>query len=104
MLNQAYPSSLRDWNGQLYAATVGKDIANNDITGIFAYTLQQCIDACSTMNAINKDDGCKAVVLISSLKREYEMNRGANCWLKSNSTTWDGLPETRSLHVVAGKV
>jgi hypothetical protein len=104
MINNVYPSSLKDWNGKLYATTPGKDILKNDITAIFAYTLQQCIDACSTMNAINNDDNCKAVVLISTLKREYEMNKGANCWLKSNSTTWDGVAETRSNFVVAGKI
>jgi hypothetical protein len=104
MINNAYPSSLKDWGGKVYATYVGKDILNNDITGIFAYSLQQCIDACSTMNAINNDDNCKAVVLISTLAAQYELNKGANCWLKSNYTTWDGVADTRANFVVAGKL
>jgi hypothetical protein len=54
-----------------------------DITGITAYSLQQCVDACSTMNEVEGTTKCRAVALSQALSDEYGHNRGANCWLKN---------------------
>lgn len=38
------------------------------------------------MNAVNGSTICKAVVLSRDLAFFYKGNKGANCWLKSQST------------------
>lgn len=50
-----------------------------------AYTLQQCVDACSTMNMVIENKPCKAIVLSENLMQDYMGNGRANCWLKSTS-------------------
>jgi hypothetical protein len=54
-----------------------------DITGFVAYTLQQCIDACSTYNEVMANNTCQAVVLGEGLASDYRVNKGANSWLKN---------------------
>jgi hypothetical protein len=56
---------------------------DNDITSIVANTLQQCVDACSTMNHFAIAPKCKAVMLNENLASTYSNNHRANCWLKS---------------------
>ncbi|KAH7118964.1 hypothetical protein B0J11DRAFT_535738 [Dendryphion nanum] len=50
-----------------------------DITGTMAFSLQQCIDACTVVEAPR----CSAVVLGKAVAKAYRKNYGANCWLKS---------------------
>jgi hypothetical protein len=59
--------------------------AAGDLTGMVAYTLQQCVDACGTYNQVAGNTTCRAVVLISYLRDSYFGNKGANCWLKKTS-------------------
>ncbi|KAL1593809.1 hypothetical protein SLS60_010541 [Paraconiothyrium brasiliense] len=59
------------------------DFGNNDIMWFTAYTLQACIDACSSYNVGNKTNTpCKGVALAEDLSHQYNVNGGANCWLK----------------------
>ncbi|KAF2827846.1 hypothetical protein CC86DRAFT_465677 [Ophiobolus disseminans] len=89
LIDISCPSSssppLKSFNGKQYACTENRNIVGNDITGISAYSLQQCIDACSTMNT---RDGkkCAAVTIGPDLAHAYEINNGANCWLKEKSS------------------
>lgn len=65
-----------------------------DITGIYAYTLQQCIDACSTMNEVAGEIRCVAAAIGEDISGDYQLNKGANCWLKSRTdpmATADGI-------------
>ncbi|KAH7549205.1 hypothetical protein J3E72DRAFT_344457 [Bipolaris maydis] len=51
-----------------------------------AYTLEQCVDACSQYSAMgNKNETCKAVVINSQFRERYETGHGANCWLKGSA-------------------
>lgn len=51
-----------------------------------AYTLQACVDACSTYNVANKTTTpCKGVALALDLSQQYYINGAANCWLKSEA-------------------
>jgi hypothetical protein len=59
------------------------NIPGNDITGITALSLQQCVDACSTWNTRNTATPCKAVVLNADVAGSYNSNFRANCWLKT---------------------
>ena len=65
----------------------------SDITGMTAYSLQQCIDACSTMNDLAGERRCIAVALNGDLAEWYKANKGANCWLKNASRSF--MEETR---------
>jgi hypothetical protein len=74
--------------GETYDCNEQRDFVQNDITGIIAYSLSACIDACTTFNLVNANvdvPGCKAAVLSSNLKNSYNTNKGANCWLKNTA-------------------
>jgi hypothetical protein len=53
-----------------------------NLVGIVAYTVQQCIDACSSMNNVTRSSTCVAVAINNALWFEYEKN-GANCFLQN---------------------
>ncbi|EOA83796.1 hypothetical protein ACJQWK_01148 [Exserohilum turcicum] len=49
-----------------------------------AYTLEQCVDACSQYSALSQTNKtCKAAVVNANFRHQYETGSGANCWLKS---------------------
>ncbi|KAJ4005953.1 hypothetical protein NW766_010777 [Fusarium irregulare] len=56
----------------------------HDQQRFLAYTLRDCIDACTNMNQLVKDNGaqCDSVVFSWALEK-YPDNRKGNCWLKS---------------------
>lgn len=54
-----------------------------------AYSVRLCIGACSTMSIIPGAPKRRAVALSKTLSHEYNVNKGANCWLK-NMTGDDG--------------
>ncbi|USP80176.1 uncharacterized protein yc1106_07450 [Curvularia clavata] len=92
-IDNSCPSTLRSYNSKLYDC-VAKRNANEvgDIIAILAYTLQQCVDACSNMNIIAGSVKCRAVAMTNGLDYEYQNNIAANCWLKSASQPsqqWD---------------
>jgi hypothetical protein len=82
------------WDNKHYNCTKLSGIQGSDLTGISAYSIQQCIDACSTYNSIAGEDKCKAVVLNRNLKNMYTENKGGNCWLKSDVKPVEALLET----------
>ncbi|USP73584.1 hypothetical protein yc1106_00858 [Curvularia clavata] len=58
----------------------------SDLMAFTAYTLEQCVDACSQYSAMaNKNETCKAVVINSQFLQSYETGNGANCWLKGTA-------------------
>ncbi|KAH7080893.1 hypothetical protein FB567DRAFT_115092 [Paraphoma chrysanthemicola] len=88
------PSILEAYNGKGYRCFKDTDINSiGDITGITAYSLQQCVDACSTMNEVAGTTRCRAVALSQALSDEYGHNRGANCWLKNVTEPRAGRPK-----------
>jgi hypothetical protein len=52
-----------------------------------AYTLEQCVDACSQYSAMGNTTNatCKAAVIDGDFGQRYESGNGANCWLKSGA-------------------
>lgn len=57
-----------------------------DLMAFTAYTLEQCVDACSQYSAMsNKNETCKAVVINSQFREKYETGYGSNCWLKGSA-------------------
>ncbi|RBR20354.1 uncharacterized protein FIESC28_05318 [Fusarium coffeatum] len=63
----------------------------HDQQRFLAYTLRDCIDACTNMNQLVKDDHgknnsnrtkCDSVVFSWALEK-YSRNRNGNCWLKT---------------------
>jgi hypothetical protein len=64
----------------------GNEFLLSDMVGLRAYRFQDCIDACSSTNALvnNKGTGkgCKSVTFFNYLSDSYE-----NCWLKNGSVT-----------------
>jgi hypothetical protein len=86
-IDVACPQTLQDYNRKPYECDHDRTIppqagGAGDITGMVAYKLQQCVDACSTYNKVANNTTCRAVVLISYLRASYLGNQGANCWLK----------------------
>lgn len=86
-VNVTCPKDLvQSFNGKIYDCLDDSDVRDKtaDITGISAYSLQQCIDACSTMNIVVKSSKCVAVSVNKWLGEEMQINSGANCWLKTS--------------------
>jgi hypothetical protein len=52
-----------------------------------AYTLEQCVDACSQYSAMGNNTNAtrKAAVINGDFIQRYESGNGANCWLKSGA-------------------
>ncbi|KAH7392147.1 hypothetical protein DE146DRAFT_634318 [Phaeosphaeria sp. MPI-PUGE-AT-0046c] len=77
-------SKLQSWDHSTYSCHSGQDIpGQGDIAAMTAYTIQQCIDACSSMSTIPGAPKCRAVAIGKTLSHEYNVNKGANCWLKN---------------------
>ncbi|KAF2448904.1 hypothetical protein P171DRAFT_428895 [Karstenula rhodostoma CBS 690.94] len=67
-----------------YNCRESTDMGGYDIMWFTAYTLQACVDACSTYNDANMTTTpCKGVALALDMRQQYYENGGANCWLKS---------------------
>lgn len=83
-INVTCPSSLKDFKNKDFDCTndITLEGGEPDVTGMIAYNLQQCIDACSTYNELTKNATCVGVVLVSNMAQAYATNHGANCWLK----------------------
>jgi hypothetical protein len=62
-----------------YDCLTDSDISGSNITGIYAYSLQQCVDACSTMNLVKDSITCKAITLDQAAYTAYRDRFGANC-------------------------
>ena len=61
------------------------DLYGNDIAVTIAYSFQDCIDACTTLNAAQGNDTCIAVSF-SALMAKSVKSKGGNCFLKSSQT------------------
>jgi hypothetical protein len=107
--NSCPDGELKSYDNTRFTCEEHKEVSERDITGLVAYTLQICIDACAKYNEFrDMDDGdkCGGVVLASSLSHSYASSKGANCWLKtveaqrelkeSVNGTWAGLCGTTS--------
>ncbi|KAI9155727.1 hypothetical protein HJFPF1_08316 [Paramyrothecium foliicola] len=64
----------------------GNEFIMSDMVGLRAYRFQDCIDACSSTNALvdmkTTGKGCKSVTFFNYLADSYE-----NCWLKNGSVS-----------------
>ncbi|KAI8932929.1 hypothetical protein NX059_010400 [Plenodomus lindquistii] len=101
-INITCPERLRSYDGGIYdcveeynAKWVG------DITGVLAYTLQQCVDACTTYNKMQGTGKCTAVVLDRNMAQKYAANNGATCWLKNMSDPAQSYPNTTMARLVS---
>ncbi|KAM0430165.1 hypothetical protein ACHAPT_006173 [Fusarium lateritium] len=58
-----------------------------DLVGIIAYSLEDCLQACTQMNAMNDNQDtnvtCKSVSFRANLAQSYKQY-GGNCWLKDS--------------------
>lgn len=68
----------------------GKQVFVGDLVGLAAYTLGDCLTACSLYNRqsgkIGRDDGCGSVTFCTAMQR-YSRSSGANCWLKNSTVS-----------------
>lgn len=77
--------------GTRYSCTNNAAITapSSDIFSFTAYSLQQCLDACTQYNYMSKSPPCDAIViegnLNSGVKGRYKLGNGANCWLKQGA-------------------
>ena len=70
--NHDYP------NGSFAAGNIG---TIRDITGIIAYSMNDCMDACSTMNQLQYGPVCAGVTFNAAMSMTYASR--ANCFLKN---------------------
>ncbi|KAL1800839.1 hypothetical protein ACET3X_001181 [Alternaria dauci] len=70
-----------------YSCLDSTNILDSTLMSFTAYTLEQCVDACSQYSAMDNSSNntCKAAVISSDFGRKYETANGANCWLKSGA-------------------
>jgi hypothetical protein len=85
--NASGQSVIKTWDGSEYLCENNTNYSAGDITGIIAYSLKDCADACATFSRFN--GGCDSFTHDADLARSYTVNNGANCWLK-NSRISDG--------------
>lgn len=61
-----------------------------DLVGLAAYTLDDCLEACSLYNRqsvyTKRGDACGAVTFCAAMQR-YTHTTGGNCWLKNDTMT-----------------
>ncbi|RSM06501.1 hypothetical protein CEP52_005697 [Fusarium oligoseptatum] len=95
---------------KVYCGTDGGGVGNadgggtlKDLVGIIAYSLEDCLQACTQMNAMddNQDTGvtCKSVSFRANLAQSYKQY-GGNCWLKDGkkkrpfnyNNVWNDIP------------
>ena len=71
----------------MYSCLDSTNILDSTLMSFTAYTLEQCVDACSQYSAMHSsiDNICKAAVISSDFSGRYETANGANCWLKSGA-------------------
>jgi hypothetical protein len=64
---------------------------DDDLFAFTAYSVQQCVDACSQWNeSATKNATCLAAVISSKLGVQRTQGTGANCWLKSSTARDNG--------------
>jgi hypothetical protein len=66
-----------------FACSAQTDLPGNDIAGLVAYTLQQCLESCILTNVVQGNDVCVAVAHSEYLRQMYLQYEG-NCFLKSS--------------------
>jgi hypothetical protein len=88
LISSQLESKMSDISGRYtYNCLDSTNILDADLMSFTAYTLEQCVDACSQYSAMNggANTTCKAAVISSDFSARYETANGANCWLKSGS-------------------
>ena len=55
---------------------------DQDLLGLVTYTLQQCVDVCSSINWRANNTTCKSAILAKNMAQKYADTDHANCWLK----------------------
>ncbi|KAF2824460.1 hypothetical protein CC86DRAFT_384087 [Ophiobolus disseminans] len=93
MINTTCPSSTLSFGADApdlgsayqYNCLANKNLRDADLTSFTAYTLEQCVDACSQWNAAHGNRGCKGVVISYRVMYKRQTGNGANCWLKSGA-------------------
>lgn len=77
-LNQKNYTTARNQNF-LMSCNVG--LSGFDLVGIAAYIVDDCIEACSSMNAFNGTNVCTAITFNAAMYENWGQH--ANCWLKT---------------------
>ena len=86
IIDNSCPPTLRSYNSKLYDCVAERNAAEvGDIVAFLAYTMQQCVEACSNMNVIAGSVKCRAVAMTNEVAYEFDNSIAANCWLKSAS-------------------
>jgi hypothetical protein len=77
-LNQKNYTTARNQNF-LMSCNVG--LSGFDLVGIAAYIVDDCIEACSSMNAFNGTNVCNGITFNAAMYDNWGQH--ANCWLKT---------------------
>lgn len=69
--------------GQQFQLNCNKNFPGSDLLNFVAYTLDDCIEACSNYNNINQTTICRGIVFNANMDLITEEYNG-NCYLKSS--------------------
>ncbi|KAI1612007.1 hypothetical protein EDD36DRAFT_465854 [Exophiala viscosa] len=75
-------STLTSESGDQFQLNCNMNYGGNDIVDFIAYTLDACIEACSSMNTVANATTCHGVMFNANMETVYAEDSG-NCWLKS---------------------
>ncbi|EXJ90458.1 hypothetical protein A1O1_03560 [Capronia coronata CBS 617.96] len=88
-LDCAEQATITSRSDEQYQLNCNINYPDNDLLNFIAYSLDDCIDACSSINTVSGDTQCHGVVFNANLEKSDQQGHG-NCWLKSimaNPTT-----------------
>jgi len=67
-----------------FTSTCGEDCAGQDLVRIWAYSIDDCVNACVNVNLVPNGINCTAVALRADMgSHEVQSTLGANCFLKT---------------------
>jgi hypothetical protein len=82
---------ILDTEDQQYRVACGRrllgGVDTTTLSELVAYSLQDCIQACTLLNAWSGGLKCSAVTWDTAMAYSYEVNIGGNCWLFDNASS-----------------
>ncbi|KAH8709962.1 hypothetical protein GQ44DRAFT_714884 [Phaeosphaeriaceae sp. PMI808] len=86
------PSSILDMNigapnlkGRRYSCQDSVNSNDTDLIAFTAYTLEQCVNACSQYSLKWTKQPCAAAVIGGDIEKRRNIGDGSNCWLKTGN-------------------
>lgn len=81
------PKYAQSWKTHAFVISCTAGLYGGDIGSIVAYTIEDCIDACGSLNAWHSNDtACVGVQFIIGIASSVSGGSYGNCFMKNSST------------------